>query len=392
MEKEKKIDLLDYVVILVKYKFLFIITGILTAVLIYLAIYFFVDEKFDSSALIIPSEDSSMGPVSGMLGGFASELPFSIGDISGNPVINMYNTIIYSRTNLDKIIDEFNLIEVYEVSKSKVGYREDLRESLAGSISAGETENMAYQIEVRSIDPQLSADITNFIVEELNKKIIELRTEKSKNNREFLENRLIEITTNLNQAEDSLTRFQKNTGVLQPEVQYQGMLSAYSKLESELIEARVKLSIVEQIRGTESPQYLTLKSQIEEYEKKLTQLKSKGEPGGVLPSFSSLPDKGMSYLRLMRNVEINSSILEFMLPLYEQAKVDEKKDIPTLQVIDYAVPPPKKSYPPRLIFTILIVFGILLILYFYILLKENVNLQNSEKFIFIKKNIFSFRN
>jgi uncharacterized protein involved in exopolysaccharide biosynthesis len=49
--------------------------------------------------------------------------------------------------------------------------------------------------------------------------------------------------------------------------------------------------------------------------------------------------------------------MEFLLPLYEQAKIDEKKDTPVVLVLDTAVPPQRKSKPKRtlivLIFTAL---------------------------------------
>jgi uncharacterized protein involved in exopolysaccharide biosynthesis len=51
------------------------------------------------------------------------------------------------------------------------------------------------------------------------------------------------------------------------------------------------------------------------------------------------------------------------VPLYEQAKIDEKKDYPVLQVIDYAVPPGKKSYPPRMLFALVGAASVTIIVY-----------------------------
>ena len=103
-----------------------------------------------------------------------------------------------------------------------------------------------------------------------------------------------------------------------------------------------------------------------------------------------LPEKFLTYFRLMREIEINSRMLQFLLPLYEQAKLEEQKEIPVLRVIDYGVPAPKKDYPPRLIFTLIILFGVFAILMIYIFFAENKELQNSEKIKFIKANIFKW--
>jgi uncharacterized protein involved in exopolysaccharide biosynthesis len=90
-------------------------------------------------------------------------------------------------------------------------------------------------------------------------------------------------------------------------------------------------------------------------------------------------------------VEINSAVLEFLVPLYEQAKFQEEKDIPVLQVLDEAIPPTKKSYPPRTIFTLLISFGAFLFAFFSILAYENGNWVRSEKILYVRRNLFRWK-
>ena len=54
-------------------------------------------------------------------------------------------------------------------------------------------------------------------------------------------------------------------------------------------------------------------------------------------------------------MEIQNKILEFIYPMYEQAKIDEKKNTPTLIVVDEAVPAQLK-YAPKKAFYILAFF------------------------------------
>ena len=359
-------------------------------IITYLGIYILIEEQFDSSALLVPAEVASMGGIAGLIGSFGTNLPFDIG-AGSSPEMNMYNTIIYSRTNLQRIIDEFDLLNVYELSQEIKGYKEIALKSLAGSIEASETEFSAYEIKVRANSPQLSADITNYIVLLLNEKLIELRTEKSKNNRIFLEDRVAEIRSNLSKSEDSLMLYQEQSGILAAEDQVRGLIETYTTLETELITKQIEQSIIEKLRGKNSPQFETVNLEVIEYEHRLEEMKRKGGPSGLIPALNSLPEKVINYFRLLREVEINSAILEFILPLYEQAKIEEKKDIPTLQVIDDAIPPAKKSFPPRTILTLLITFSVFLIVFIFILMKENKNLQSSEKMRFIKENIFRWR-
>lgn len=390
MAEDKKIDLLDYFVILVKWKKFLIALLIPFMIVTYLGIYFLIEEQFDSTALLVPAEDASLGGIAGLIGGLGANLPFDIG-AGSSPEMNMYNTIIYSRTNLQRIIDEFDLLKVYELSPEIKGYKEIALKALAGSIEASETEFSAYEIKVRANSPQLAADITNYIVLLLNEKLIQLRTEKSKNNRIFLEDRVAEIRSNLTHSEDSLMQYQEQSGIIAAEDQVRGLIETYTTLETELITKQIEKSIIEKLRGKNSPQFETVNMEVIEYEHRLEEMKRKGGPSGLIPALNSLPERVINYFRLLREVEINSAILEFILPLYEQAKIEEKKDIPTLQVIDDAIPPAKKSFPPRTILTLLITFSAFIITFIFILMKENENLQESEKMRYIKENMFRWR-
>jgi len=94
-----------------------------------------------------------------------------------------------------------------------------------------------------------------------------------------------------------------------------------------------------------------LKNKVEEL-KKSSKLSF---PSNVLFPFSEVPDLTINYYRNFREIEIQSKILEFVLPMYEQAKVEEQKSIPTLIVVDPAVPPTLK-YSPKKAFIILLFF------------------------------------
>ena len=390
MEKEQKISLLEYLAIIVKWKKFFIYLLFPTLIFTYLAIYIFVDEQFDAEVLIVPTGDEGMSGISSLIGNLDLNLPFSFGGAT-SPDMNIYSTIIYSRTNLEKIIDKFNLIENYGLSADIKDFRKKAVEILYGNINASETDFMAYAIEVRANDPKLASDIANYLVELVNEKIVALKTEKSRNNRIFLEQRLVEIRESLRIAEDSLVNYQEFSGIISPEEQYKGIVEAYTGIESELIMKRIQKSVLEKIKGEKSPEVTNLHYEIEEIDNKLMDFKKHGEPAGIIPPMKNLPEKAINYFRLLREVEINSAILEFMLPLYEQSKIEEKKDIPTLQVIDFAVPYETKSYPPRLLFTLLITFSVFLFAFFSILLKERSNRNQDDNMKFIRENLFKWK-
>jgi len=389
--EDKKIDLLDYLVILIKWKKFLILLLLPTMIVTYLAIYFLIEEQFDAEALIIPAEDSSMGGIASLIGNLDVNLPFDLG-ASSSPEMGLYTTIIYSRSNLQKVIDKFDLYQVYELTSETKDYKKKAVEKLEDNISASETEFGAFSLEVRSNSPDLAANIANFIIDELNRTLIRIRTEKSRNNRIFLQDRIVEIRENLRDSEDSLIVYQSVSGIVQPEEQFKGIIEAYTTIESELIAKKIQRSILENIKGEQSIDVTNMQFEIEEIERKLGEMKKHGEPSGIIPSLETLPEKAINYFRIFREVEINSAILAFIIPIFEQSKIEEKKDIPTLQVIDYAIPPEKKSFPPRTILTLLMTFSVFLIAFIFILIKENENLNASEKMVYVKRNLFRWKN
>lgn len=391
MSQKKKLELIDYFVLLVKWKKVIILTLLLTMVIGYLFVYFFIEEQYEASALVLPSQEQSYGGVSSLLQSIGN-LPFDLGGNIQNTDINTYNTIIYSRSTLENVVNKFDLIKVYNLSPSLVNYKELALKRLSSSIDAAATPDFAYEIKVSSPNPKLSADMANYLVTLLNNTIIKLKVQKSKDNRIFLQNRINDIKANLTSVEDSMLAFQKKTGLLSAEDQVKALMGAYADLETDLITKQIELSIINKIQNESSPVAKNLQVEVKEYEDKIAELKTnKGNTGPLLP-YNSLPKNIIDYYRIYRTIEIDNKILEFVTPLYEQAKFDEQKDIPVLQVIDQAYPPPKKSYPPRTIFTLVITFSVFVLLFFFILLKENENLMNSEKYLFIRHNLFRWKN
>jgi uncharacterized protein involved in exopolysaccharide biosynthesis len=65
-----------------------------------------------------------------------------------------------------------------------------------------------------------------------------------------------------------------------------------------------------------------------------------------------IPEAGLEYIRRLRNVKYHEAIFELLARQFEIAKIDEAKSS-VIQVVDKAVPPEKKSGPPRAIIVVL---------------------------------------
>jgi uncharacterized protein involved in exopolysaccharide biosynthesis len=388
--ENKEINLFEYILIFVKHKVFLLGTTFVFMVIFYLMIYFFVDEQFDSTATIIPAQDQSLGGIASMLGDLGGSLPFGIGT-SANPEIGLYNTILNSRTLADSAIEKFNFYQVYGFNPNILKDVKKSRESFQDNLNMEETEDGAFVIGFRSPDTSLSAGVVNFLIEYLNNKIIELKIKKSKENRLFLGERISNIKNRLTDSEDSLKNYQIENSILIPDEQIRGMISTFSILEKELLTKQLQKDVLNELYGENSPQVKNIHVEVNEFEKKIKSLKQNGRKNSIFLPFKEVPQKALEYLRLYREVEINSSILQFILPLYEQSKIEEQKDTPVIQIIDYAQLAEEKSFPPRSLLTLLFGSSVFFILFLYLIIKQNPNIRTSKELEYIKNNMFKLK-
>ena len=73
------------------------------------------------------------------------------------------------------------------------------------------------------------------------------------------------------------------------------------------------------------------------------------ETGNIFHSFSDIPELGTQLLRLKRELSIQNTLFTFLTQQYEEAKIQEARNTPTVQVLDIAVEPENKYKPFRVL-------------------------------------------
>jgi uncharacterized protein involved in exopolysaccharide biosynthesis len=152
--------------------------------------------------------------------------------------------------------------------------------------------------------------------------------------------------------------FQKKYGIFAVPEQLEASVKASAEIEAQVVQQQIMVDLLKQQYGENSPLYNQMNAQLIFLKNKVEELKNSSKlsfPSNVLFPFSEVPDLIINYYRIFREIEIQSKILEFVLPMYEQAKVEEQKSIPTLIVVDPAVPPTLK-FSPKKAFIILLFF------------------------------------
>jgi len=360
---------------------------VFTLIASYLLVYFLLPSQFDSKTTIVAVEEEGLNPISSItksMGNFPIA-SLGLGQFSASDKYDLFTTIILSRTNLEKIIKEFDLMQDYGIESL-----EKTVKALKANINLDVTTEMAFEIKVRASSPEKSLEIAKFLLSEVNSSVIDLNVRKSREKREFLEERYKEISSNLASAEDSLMLYQKRSGIMEPENQIKATIEALTNLESEVALKEVELAVLEKTYGANAPTTINAKIGLEEFRKELNLLMKIGKKESSIVPLSAIPQKSLQYFRYFRDVEIYQAMLEFIIPLYEQSRFEEIKDVPVIQIIDYPSLPEKKAYPPRTIYALLMSFFVVFFTSSYLMVKENLTASQNPKVQFIRYELFRF--
>jgi len=363
--KPKEAKFSDYIYVLYKWKrFLFI--NLVVAGLVTTGLVFLIPNEYKATATIMIPPDNQMG-----LGGLTSLLGGKSSIASaGSRLFGMSNTsedmllgILNSRTALVDVINRFNLMEYYEIDDNNM---DKVIKAFRNDISTDPNELGMIDFSIINKDPNVSAKMANYLVTLVDSMNIEFSIQRARNNRIFIEKRYLQNVADLKKAEDSLYKFQKKYGIVAVPEQLEVTVKAAAEIESELMKKEMESFFVLQGYGENSPQYQGIQMEINMLKKKVQELKNSpnlGATSNILFPFKEMPNIAIQYLRTFREVEIQQSILEIVMPMYEQAKVEEQKSMPTIMLMDEAVAPELKYSPKRSV----IILGVLFLVLFFLM-------------------------
>jgi uncharacterized protein involved in exopolysaccharide biosynthesis len=125
-------------------------------------------------------------------------------------------------------------------------------------------------------------------------------------------------------------------------------MRSISQLHAEILSRQAQLAGLKTYVADENPRLQRLTREIGTLQSELATLENGVHVAGKpeVP-VGDLPQAGLEYIRRLREVKYHESLFEGLSRQYEAARLDEAKAAPLIQVIDRAVTPEKKSWPPR---------------------------------------------
>ena len=320
---------------------------------------FILPKTFTAVAVLMPP--GSQQDIS-ILNAFSdSELPFG-GLISKTEEEAMrLIAILKSRTVMETIIKKYNLIEFYKAENIEealesladhvsLEIEEEGTLSIKAHVSTGWLHYDKDELKVR----ELSAEIANEFVNQLDIVNKRLQTEQAVHQRKFLGERYGENLMDLIKAEEKLKQFKENHNIISIESQTRTAIESAAALKNQILINEVQKGVVSRKLKLNHPEIIGIEDEIRELTVKLHEIEygrdtSENVRGNLFLVLSKIPQIDADLMRLTREVDIQSTLFIYLTQQYEDAKIQEAKNTPTIQLLDPAVTPIKKSSPKRLL-------------------------------------------
>jgi len=358
------LTLLDVLVILAaRLRFIFATCAICSCLALGLALSF--RPEYTSTAVIMPPERprSSLSAFIGQLGMSAELGSASVPGLT-NPA-DIYVGILKGETIADELISKFGLRAQYE---RKTLY--ETRRALSNHTHFATGKDTLIKISVDDPEPAKAAAIANAYIEALHAQTSRLALTEAAQRRVFFEREIQGQRNRLAEAETQMKGAQEKTGLFHLSGQLETSVRAAAELQAGLTGKEVLLQRLKSGATAQNPDVVNMETELAALRSELRRLQSGRNLGSPIVGAQSIPQSGLTYLRGIRELQYQETLYQAMAKQYEAAKIDEAKDAPLIQVVDRAMPPDRKSWPPRVLITL---FGSLggLIVACTIVLSEN---------------------
>lgn len=239
---------------------------------------------------------------------------------------DVFLAVLESRTINAEIVRQYDLQKLYKTKRM-----EDAIQELRSHGKFKLTDAGVIEMSLEDRDPVRAAKMLDTYVQLLDRFNREVRMTKGRRSRVFAESRLEQTRHELAAAEDRLAAYQSKNkaAVLTPEVSTS--MESAARLYAQRMALNVRLGVVRNYSPRGSDEEQQILSQMTQIDRQL----------------SSLPTTGLELARLFREMRTQEQLYAMLIAQYEEARIDEVRDVVSVDVLDAPVPPERKVRPRR---------------------------------------------
>ena len=257
-----------------------------------------------------------------------------------------YLGLVSSRTVADDVIEHQHLKEYFHANTAS-----QARQRLTSISKIVVDKNQYVTVTVRATEPETAMNIANEYVNALYRLDHSLAQVEADRRRDFFERPLEQEKNKLADAEEDLKRAQQKTGMVLPEAQVRLGVGAIQELKQEITVREAQLAALRTGGTEQNPQVIQLESQIASLQGQVARMQEQNGGTGANASKAQMPELTLEVERQAREEKFHETLFEILSRQYENARLEEAYS-PGIELVDAAVMPDEKSWPPRKVFMI----------------------------------------
>jgi uncharacterized protein involved in exopolysaccharide biosynthesis len=305
---------------------------------------------YSQASILPPPENPGYGNISALLQQYQVPVP---GGTATPFLATLYASIIRSRSMAVQVLDEFKLRPVLGGGKEQ-----ELVEALHKRTFLKYTDEGILLVGYEDTDRQRAADVTNAFVRHLDEFIQRANAERAGDTRTFIEKQVERCGRDLARAEEKLRDFQLQHRAIEIDTQTQGTLEIAGEIQGKILAAELELGVLQEHALPTSPEVVRKQEELRVLRDRYRQLVGSEPSSGttataagpeeqLFPRFEDVPDLALQYMRLLREVKVETTVYTTLLEQMAQAHVEEQKHTHVLTVLDWAVPTEIRVFPRR---------------------------------------------
>lgn len=257
----------------------------------------------------------------------------------------LYASLFLSRSVQDSVIARFRLHTVLGESDM-----DTLRQLLDGKTRVDVREDGIIELKYIDDNPFRAAAIVNGMIDAVYKKAQLLSKIESDNRIAFYDQIIGETRKRLVLAQEHLHLLENETGYTRLKGQEEATSLTATDLESALLSRETQLSRMLATATEAHPAVRKMRTEIAALRARQRILASSApsDEKGILLPVGAFPSIQARVEPARREVEIQSEVLEYLIKARQLSRVDEKRELSNVQVLDAAVPPTQRSGPRTL--------------------------------------------
>ncbi|NNF06885.1 MAG: hypothetical protein HKN21_08995 [Candidatus Eisenbacteria bacterium] len=309
-----------------------LITGLCTlAAILYVML---VPVKYTSTATLLPQAGTGPGLLSVAASLAGSSLPFAgLGAL--NPESAIQEAIIRSERLADLIDNEFDLTTRYKAEN-----RETRLRVWQASLGTQANQQGLLMVSFQDEDPEFAFAVLSRLLEHLDEFNRVTRSTASRRTRQFVEKRLVEARSRLAETEDALVAYQAENQSLALSPTSEAVVAAGAEILAQRVRLQIDLQMLRESLSANAPAVRNKEAEIAALDQEL----------------SKLPELGSDLAVLLRDQRVRERTYGFLAAQLEDARIEEARDTPTVDLLDAPKVPQEKSWPKRKLTVLLVAF------------------------------------